>query len=67
MALKLQPVSWLSDVSQILPSLPFPLMIFTLLLVNREWIRRLTDRVPALRPILLGNPPGAIGTHFEAD
>ena len=66
-ALKLQPVSWLSEVSQILPSLPFPLMIFTLLLVNREWIRRLTDRVPALRAILLGNPPSAIGTHFEAD
>jgi hypothetical protein len=42
-------------------------MIFTLLLVNRDWIRRLTDRVPALRSILLGNPPSAIGTVFEPE
>ncbi len=67
LALKLQPVSWLKEISQILPSLPFPLMIFALLFFNQEWIRNLTDRVPTLRRLLLGDPPSAIGTVFEVD
>lgn len=64
-ALKLQPA--LPNLSQVLPILPFPLMIATLLLVNRDWLQRLTDRLPVIRAFLRSDPPGAIGTVFERE
>ena len=62
LALKLQPV--LPNLSQVLPILPFPLMIFTLLLVYSDSIRGLLDRWPALRGILRSDPPSALGTPY---
>jgi simple sugar transport system permease protein len=64
-ALKLQPV-W-PDLSQILPILPFVLMIFTLVLVYLEGFRRLGDRHPVWRRIFAGDPPSAIGTAFRRE
>lgn len=65
LALKLQPV--LPNLSQVLPILPFPLMIFTLLLVYSDSIGQLLDRLPALRGMLRSDPPSALGTHFEQE
>ena len=56
-ALRLQPV--LPGLSQVLPLLPFPLMILTLVLINRPWLRRLTERNPAL--LVPGGRPGTVG------
>jgi simple sugar transport system permease protein len=64
-ALKLQPV--LPNLSQVLSILPFPLMIFTLLLVSSDSIGRLLDRWPAVRGVLRSEPPSALGTHFEQE
>jgi simple sugar transport system permease protein len=64
-ALKLQPV-W-PDLSQILPIMPFALMIFTLLLVYLDWFRRLGDRHPGWRRLLASDPPSAIGTPFRRE
>jgi len=57
----------LPDLSQVLPTIPFPLMILTLVIIYSDWLRRLTDRFPALRTIFAGEPPTAIGTVFETD
>ena len=65
LSLKLQSV--LPNLSQVLPILPFPLMIFTLLLVYSDSVGRLLDRLPALRGILRSDPPSALGTHFEQE
>jgi len=65
LALKLQPV--VPNLSQVLPILPFPLMIFTLLLVYSDSIGRLLDRLPALRGILRSDPPSALGAHFDQE
>jgi simple sugar transport system permease protein len=64
-ALKLQPVR--PDLSQILPILPFALMIFTLLLVYLDSFRRLGDRHPKWRRLLASDPPSAIGTPFQRE
>jgi len=64
-ALKLQPV-W-PDLSQILPIMPFALMIFALLLVYLDWFRRLGDRHPRLRRILASDPPSGIGIAFRRE
>ena len=64
-ALKLQPV-W-PDLSQILPIMPFVLMIFALLLVYLDWFRRLGDRHPGLRRILASDPPSGIGIAFRRE
>ncbi|MCJ7725998.1 MAG: ABC transporter permease [Acidimicrobiia bacterium] len=64
-ALKLQPV-W-PDLSQILPIMPFVLMIFMLLLVYMDWFRRIGDRHPSLRRFLASDPPSAIGTAFRRE
>ncbi|HEY4689221.1 MAG TPA: ABC transporter permease, partial [Anaerolineae bacterium] len=58
LALKLQPV--MPNLSQVLSTLPFPLMIFTLLLVSSDSVARLLDRFPALRGILRSDPPSAL-------
>ena len=65
LALKLQPR--LPDLGQILPITPFALMIFALLLVSQDWLRRLADRLPHWRRLLSGDPPSAIGTAFWSD
>jgi len=64
-ALKLQPK--LPGLSQILPLLPFALMIFALVLVYLRLFRELSDRHPALRGLLTGDPPSAIGTAFHRE
>ena len=61
-ALKLQPT--FPGVSQILPILPFALMIFMLVLVYLDWFRRLGDRHPAWRRILASDPPSGLGRVF---
>lgn len=57
----------LPDLSQILPILPFALMIFTLLLVYLDWFRRLGDRRPSLRRIFASDPPSGIGVAFRRE
>ncbi|MDA0365512.1 MAG: ABC transporter permease [Chloroflexi bacterium] len=61
-ALKLQPT--LPDLSQVLPILPFPLMILMLVIVNRPWLHRMSARWPLLRPLLNTTPPAALGRPF---
>jgi simple sugar transport system permease protein len=53
--------------AQVLPTLPFPLMILTLVIVNRKWLQDLSDRVPAMRNFLRSEPPGALGEPFVTD
>lgn len=53
--------------AQVLPILPFPLMILALVVVYTDWFRRLGDRWPRLRGILAAEPPSAIGTVFERE
>ena len=64
-ALKLQPV--FPALSQILPVMPFVLMILALLLVYMDAFRHLADRRPGLRRLLGGEPPSAIGTAFRRE
>jgi ABC-type uncharacterized transport system permease subunit len=65
LALKLQPQ--FPELSQILPIIPFPLMIFTLLLMYRPWVRRLADRHRFLRPVFANEPPGGLGVNFRRE
>jgi len=62
MALKLQPS--LPNLSQVLPILPFPLMIATLVVVNLPAVRRLAARSRAFGRLFQGEPPGALGRAF---
>lgn len=62
-AVELQPE--LPDLAQVLPILPFPLMILTLVVLQRAWIQRLTGRWPAMRQVFSAHAPGALGTRFE--
>lgn len=64
-ALKLQPV--FPGLSQILPLLPFALMIFALVLVYLRLFRDLADRHPLLRRLLSAEPPGSLGTAFHRE
>jgi general nucleoside transport system permease protein len=64
-ALKLQ--GHVPGLSQILPLLPFPLMIFALVLVYLRLFRDLADRHPALRPFLAADPPSALATSFHRE
>ena len=57
----------LPNLSQVLPTIPFPLMILTLVIIYSDWLRRLTDRFPTLRALFAGEPPTAMGTVFETD
>ena len=66
-ALKLQPVEALQGVSQILPIMPFVLMIFTLLIVYLDAFKRFGDRHPAWRGLLTSDPPAGIGKVFERE
>lgn len=64
-ALKLQPV--FPGLSQVLPSIPFPMMILALVVVYTDWFRRLGDRYPRLRGILAADPPSGIGVAFHPE
>jgi simple sugar transport system permease protein len=64
-ALRLQDV--LPGVAQILPSMPFPLMIFTLVVVNSKALARMALRLPRWGRALVPEPPGALGTNFVPD
>jgi simple sugar transport system permease protein len=64
-ALKLQPV--FPDFSQVLPSVPFPLMIFALIIVYSAWFRRFGDEHPRWRNILASDPPSGIGVAFHRE
>ncbi len=57
----------LPGLAQVLPTIPFPLMILTLVVIYSDWLTRLTDRFPALRSIFASEPPTAIGTVFEPE
>ena len=65
MAVKLQPE--LPNLSQVLPIMPFPLMIAMLVLVNRPFIRRLSERWPLLRGLVIAEPPSALGSAFRRE
>ncbi len=64
-ALKLQSV--VPNLAQVLPIMPFPLMIFTLTIVYSDRLGKLLDKAPRLRGILRSDPPSALGTHFEQE
>ncbi|MDH3426549.1 MAG: ABC transporter permease, partial [Acidimicrobiia bacterium] len=64
-ALQFQPV--FPGVSQVLPTIPFPLMILALVIVYTDWFRRLGDRYPRLRGILAADPPSGIGVAFHPE
>jgi ABC-type uncharacterized transport system permease subunit len=65
LALDLQAV--LPSLTQVLPIMPFALMILALVLVNARWLRDWADRHPRWGHVILGNAPSAIGRHFSAD
>jgi len=62
-ALKLQPV--FPNLSQVLPILPFPTMILTLVIINRPGFRALGDRFVSLRKFLASEAPASLSTNFE--
>jgi simple sugar transport system permease protein len=64
-ALQLQPV--FPSESQILNLLPFPLMIFALVLVFLTTRRGFAERHPLLRRLLSAEPPSALGTAFHRE
>jgi simple sugar transport system permease protein len=64
-ALRLQ--SRLPGLAQILPSIPFPMMIFALLVVNSSGLRRALARSPRLSRWLLPDAPAALGRNFAAE
>ena len=64
-ALQLQPV--FPSESQILALLPFPLMIFALVLVYLSTRRDLGGRRSVLRRFLSAEPPSALGTAFHRE
>lgn len=65
LALKLQPT--LPDLSQILPILPFALMIFILVLIYLDGFKRLGEKYPFVRRIIGGDPPSGLGRVFVRD
>jgi simple sugar transport system permease protein len=65
LALELQ--TDLPNLSQVLPMLPFVLMIFTLVLVYLDWFKRLGERHPTWRRLFAGDPPSGIGTAFRRE
>lgn len=65
LSLDLQDV--LPNLTQVLPIMPFALMIFALVLVNADWLRDWADRHPRWGGFILGDAPSAIGRHFRAE
>lgn len=64
-ALRLQPV--VPGLAQILPSMPFPLMILALVLVHSRRVRETALRHPRVGRALVPEPPSALGTNFAVD
>lgn len=64
-ALRLQPV--VPGLAQVLPSLPFPLMIFMLVVVNSRSLKTLTARYPRTARWLIPVPPSGLGRTFTTD
>jgi general nucleoside transport system permease protein len=64
-ALQLQGV--FPNLSQVLPIVPFPLMIVALVVVYSSWFGRLSEKWPRSRGLLASEAPGAIGTVFERE
>lgn len=62
-ALRLQPA--LPGLAQVLPILPFPLMIAGLLVVRLPALRRFADERPAVHRLVIGDPPSALGQAFH--
>jgi ABC-type uncharacterized transport system permease subunit len=65
LALDLQSV--FPSLTQVLPILPFALMIFALALVNAAWLRAWADRHPRWGAIVRGDAPSALGRHFSPE
>jgi simple sugar transport system permease protein len=65
LALDLQDV--FPNMTQVLPIMPFALMIFALVLVNANALREWADRHPRWGNIVLGDAPSAIGRHFKPE
>jgi simple sugar transport system permease protein len=65
LAVDLQPL--FPSLSQVLPLLPFVLMIFALMLVNAPWLRDWADRHPRWGGIIHGDAPSALGRHFSPE
>jgi len=63
LALKLQPT--FPSFTQVLGILPFPLMILTLVMINRPAFRSLGDRLGLFRRFLTAEAPGGLGEPFE--
>jgi hypothetical protein len=57
----------LQSFSQILPILPFVLMIFTLVIVYLESFRRFGERHPRWRRLFASDPPAGIGRVFARE
>ena len=64
-ALKLQPR--VPSLSQVLPLMPFVLMILILVLIYLPAFRRAADRHPIVRRVFAGDPPSALGTAFRRE
>ncbi len=62
-ALKLQPT--FPSFTQVLGIMPFPVMIFMLVAINRPAFRSLGDRLGLFRRFLRAEAPGGLGTIFE--
>ncbi len=65
LALDLQDV--FPDLTQVLPIMPFVLMILALVLVNADWLREWADRHPRWGSIIRGDAPSAIGTPYSPE
>jgi general nucleoside transport system permease protein len=70
LALKLQVA--VPVLAQVLPILPFPLMIFALLVVYSPSVEDFLVRLPprtqmVVRRLLTSEPPSALGTHFQQE
>ena len=63
LALKLQPV--LPQLSQVLPIIPFPLMIMTLLFINHQKIQHLVLKNNVFGRFISGRAPSALGESFQ--
>lgn len=55
------------NLTQVLPIMPFVLMIFALVLVNATWLREWADRHPRWGTLVRGDAPAAIGKVFSPE
>ena len=62
-ALKLQPV--IPQLSQVLPIMPFPLMIMTLLFINHRRIQYIVAKNSVIGKFISGRAPSGLGEAFQ--